>query len=131
MRSSTQQIAELAYDCVLKVKGTDFEEKYKSYAKKLPSMVNFNGLLTTFAFMKSKSQGDSKEKRAYKTLLEHSVEFFNKIAQKQDWSYENLIKNLSELEFSEYRLLTVRFLEFAIWLKRIAEGELGGEDEGE
>jgi CRISPR-associated protein, Cmr5 family len=151
MRSKLQELAQLAYKCVKQVKdkanemdekGKDFTSRYLSYAKKLPSMIIYNGLLTTVAFAKAKAkkastkaevkegEKDKKEKNiealAWKMLLEHLKEFLRREGINQD--NEDLIEFLSKLEVQEYRLITKRVLDFSLWLKRIAEGEI--EDEG-
>jgi CRISPR-associated protein Cmr5 len=122
MRSKVQKLAQLAYECVKEVKDKQFASKYLSYAKKLPSMIIYNGLLTTVAFAKTKA----KKEDAWKKLLEHLKEFLRREGINQD--NKDLIKFLSELEVQEYRFITKRVLDFSLWLKRIAEGEI--EDEG-
>jgi len=142
MRSKVQKLAQLAYECVKEVKGKEFASKYLAYARKLPSMIIYNGLLTTVAFAKTKARKayakaevkegkkDKKEKNievlAWKILLEHLEKFLNEEGIKQD--NKDLIQFLSELEVQEYRFINKRVLEFSQWLKRVAEGEI--EDEG-
>jgi CRISPR-associated protein Cmr5 len=147
MRSKVQELAQLAYRCVKQVKdeaekmdkkGKDFASKYLSYARKLPSMIIYNGLLTTVAFAKSKAkkaftkakveEGEKVniEGLAWEKLLEHLKEFLRREGINQD--NKDLIEFLSEREVQEYRLITKRVLDFSLWLKRIAEGEI--EDEG-
>ena len=154
MRSKVQELARLAYECVKQVKdeakkmdekGKDFASRYLSYTKKLPSMIIYNGLLTTVAFAKAKAkkastkveakeeekgkrgQGEKVEALAWKMLLGHLEKFLNKEGIKQE--NKDFIEFLSELEVQEYRYITKRVLDFSLWLKRIAEGEI--EDEGE
>ena len=122
MRSKVQKLAQLAYECVKEVKGKEFASKYLSYARKLPSMIIYNGLLTTVAFAKTKA----KKEDAWEKLLEHLKEFLRREGINQD--NKDLIEFLSEREVQEYRFITKRVLDFSLWLKRIAEGEI--EDEG-
>jgi CRISPR-associated protein, Cmr5 family len=153
MRSKLQELAQLAYKCVKQVKdkanemdekGKDFTSRYLSYAKKLPSMIIYNGLLTTVAFAKAKAKkastkakveeekkgqrekGEKVEALAWKMLLGHLEKFLNEEGIKQE--NKDLIEFLSEREVQEYRFITKRVLDFSLWLKRIAEGEI--EDEG-
>jgi CRISPR-associated protein Cmr5 len=126
MRSKVQELAQLAYECVKEVKGKDFASKYLSYARKLPSMIIYNGLLTTVAFAKTKAKKASTEGKAWEKLLEHLKEFLRREGINQD--NKDLIEFLSEREVQEYRFITKRVLDFSLWLKRIAEGEI--EDEG-
>jgi len=127
MRSKVQKLTQLAYECVGGVKNEDFASKYLAYAKKLPSMIIYNGLLTTVAFAKTKAKKASIEGKAWKKLLEHIEEFLRN--EGINLGGKDLIKFLSELEVQEYRFITKRVLDFSLWLKRIAEGEI--EDEGE
>ena len=156
MRSKVQELAQLAYKCVKQVKdeanemdkmnkkGKEFASKYLAYARKLPSMIIYNGLLTTVAFAKAKAkkastkaeakeeekgkreQGEKVEALAWKMLLGHLEKFLNEEGIKQD--NKDLIEFLSERGVQEYRYITKRVLDFSLWLKRIAEGEI--EDEG-
>ncbi len=122
MRSKVQELAQLAYGCVKEVKDKEFASKYLAYARKLPSMIIYNGLLTTVAFAKAKA----KKEDAWEKLLEHLKEFLRREGINQD--NKDLIEFLSKREVQEYRFITKRVLDFSLWLKRIAEGEL--EDEG-
>jgi len=138
MRSKVQELAQLAYECVKEVKGKaneidkmnkkgkEFASKYLSYARKLPSMIIYNGLLTTVAFAKTKAKKASIEGLAWEKLLEHLKEFLRREGINRD--NEDLIEFLSKREVQEYRFITKRVLDFSLWLKRIAEGEI--EDEG-
>jgi len=152
MRSKVQELAQLAYECVKEVKGKanemdkinkkgkEFASKYLAYARKLPSMIIYNGLLTTVAFAKAKAkkastkaeakeeekgkreQGEKVEALAWKMLLGHLEKFLNEEGIKQE--NKDLIEFLSKLEVQEYRFITKRVLDFSLWLKRIAEGEI-------
>jgi CRISPR-associated protein Cmr5 len=126
MKSKVQELAQLAYECVGGVKNEDFASKYLAYAKKLPSMIIYDGLLTTVAFAKTKAKKASIEGKAWEKLLEHLKEFLRREGINQD--NEDLIEFLSKREVQEYRFITKRVLDFSLWLKRIAEGEI--EDEG-
>lgn len=120
MRSRVQKIAMLAYDCVKEVKGKNFEGKYSSHARKLPSMIVQNGILTTITFMKAKASSDE----GWKVLLSHIERYMKEIENKKT---DNLLRLFGEMELSEYRLYTQNLLYFAQWLKRIVEGELKDE----
>ena len=150
MKSKVQELAQLAYECVKQVKdkaneidkmnkkGKEFASKYLSYARKLPSMIIYNGLLTTVAFAKAKAKKASTRAKveerekvnieglAWEKLLEHLKEFLRREGINQD--NEDLIEFLSKREVQEYRYITKRVLDFSLWLKRVAEGEI--EDEG-
>ena len=122
MKSMLQKVAGLAYECVAEVKGEGFEEKYSSHARKLPSMIVHNGLLTTCAFIRSK-----KNDEAWKKIEEHIKRYMKEIENKE---VDSLVKFFSGLDLKEYRLYTRKVLHFAQWLKRVAEGELKDEEQG-
>ncbi|MEJ7621230.1 MAG: type III-B CRISPR module-associated protein Cmr5 [Aquificaceae bacterium] len=123
MRSMLQKVAGLAYECVAEVKGKGFEGKYSSHARKLPSMIVHNGLLTTCAFIRSKQNDE-----AWKRIEEHIKRYLKEIEGKQ---VDSLVKFFSGLDLKEYRLYTRKVLYFAQWLKRVAEGELKYEEQAE
>ena len=120
MRSRVQEIALLAYNCVKEVKGKDFEGKYLSHARKLPSMIVHNGVMTTLTFIKAKASSDE----GWKILISHIGRYMREIENKES---DNLLKLFGEMDLSEYRLYTQKLLFFAQWLKRMAEGELKDE----
>ena len=120
MRSRVQEIALLAYSCVKEVKGKDLEGKYLSHARKFPSMIVHNGVMTTLTFMKAKASSDE----GWKILISHIERYMREIENKES---DNLLKLFGEMELSEYRLYTQKLLYFAQWLKRMAEGELKDE----
>ncbi len=122
MKSMLQKVAGLAYECVAEVKGKGFEGKYSSHARKLPSMIVHNGLLTTCAFIRSKQNDE-----AWKMIEEHIKRYLKEIESKQ---VDSLVKFFSGLDLKEYRLYTRKVLYFAQWLKRVAEGELKDEEQG-
>ncbi|SHK23779.1 type III-B CRISPR module-associated protein Cmr5 [Thermocrinis minervae] len=120
-----QEFAECAWKCVNKVKNEKYKDKYKSLAKRLPSMINANGLLTTVAFLKSK-----KGSKEHTEILKHLATFLLKETEKGNNSTdEELIKKLIYSDFSEYLYYTKVALRFAVWLKRMAEAEIEGTDE--
>ncbi|MCS6958135.1 MAG: type III-B CRISPR module-associated protein Cmr5 [Aquificaceae bacterium] len=122
MRSKLQELANFAYGCVAEVKGQEYEKKYASYARKLPSMIVHNGLLSTCAFVRSKAN----KEEAWKKVEEHLLKYLKEY-EKQE--VQSLVSFLSSLDLSGYRLYTKKLLYFANWLKRIAEGELKQDEE--
>lgn len=116
MKSRLQDVALLAYECVKEVKGSEFESKYASHARKLPSMIVHNGLLTTCAFIRAKAKD-----KGWQEIENHIKRYLERLEGKK---VDSLVKFFAELDFASYRLYTKRVLYFAEWLKRIAEGEL-------
>ena len=66
--------AELAYKCV-KVETEDLKDeekkKYRSYSRKIPTMILTNGLGQTLAFIKSKSEKGNAYSLIYDQLTEY------------------------------------------------------------
>ncbi len=122
MRMKEQIRAEKAYKFVQEVKEKPFEDKYKSLAKRLPEMITHNGLLSTLSFLKSKGKDE------HKLLLKHICEYLGKELSLERREYESLKEALINMDMERYMFISQEAVYFAIWLKRIAEGEL--KDEG-
>lgn len=110
--------AAFAYKCVKEVLekfDQDVRGKYKSYAKKLPSMIKANGLGQAFAFVKSKSKGE----KAYGILYDQTSDW---LRQKQLRGDGELIEQIVNLPSEEYRQWTAEVLSLFNWLRRFADG---------
>jgi len=142
--------AEFAYKCALQGKAIltknqiDNEwyedDGYKSYVKKLPSMIISNGLGQTIAFVfsKRKKEKDNKKpgteqnpKNAYDLIYKQLTDYLKsestaRINMSQDKN--ELIEWVISLSSTEYRYVTEEILAFLKWLKRFAEGMI--EEEG-
>lgn len=118
MKTYEQEMAKLAYDCVVKVKNEKFKNDYKSLVRRLPAMISNNGLLTTVAFLKSKG------KDQHKAVLDHLSKWLIRD------NKEDLLEFLLDSEFSNYMYYTKQAIKFSIWLKRIAEGEIEEKGDG-
>lgn len=91
--------------------------RYASCAKKLPAMISTNGLILTLAFLKSKSE----TKEVYTSL--------DNWLKKRNFSNNDSLEHLLNVDFNTLRLATIEALSFANWLKRMAEIELKDEEE--
>jgi CRISPR-associated protein Cmr5 len=113
--------AEFAYKCVLEAKeklGAD-SKKYKSYAKKIPSMILSNGLGQTLAFIKSKRE------KAYEFLYSQLTGYMkseNTVRIPMPKEEEDLTRWVISCNSSKYRYISQEILAFLGWLKRFAEG---------
>ncbi|WP_286886066.1 type III-B CRISPR module-associated protein Cmr5 [Aneurinibacillus sp. UBA3580] len=99
---------------------------YKSYVKKIPSLIKTNGLGATLAFVFSKAasnkQVQKKGKNAYDLLykqihawlVETNPELFSKNG--------NLVEEIVLINSSEYRTVTMEVLALLTWVRRFAEG---------
>lgn len=110
IKTINQERADFALKKVNKISGD--KSKFKTNAGRLPSLILTNGLIPTLAFLKA--SGD--RRAVYEVLDEWLKEkgYFN------NDSLEELVNSDS----SKLRLATMEALEFANWLKRIAEIEL-------
>jgi CRISPR-associated protein Cmr5 len=150
--------AEFAYRCaeegkkIIKKTQIDGEwyedDKYKSYVKKIPSMILSNGLGQTLAYVLSKKQKIKEGKLPgsrenpknaydliYKQLTEYIIsEHTTRITpddKKELIEKKELVKWVIDLESSKYKYITQEILAFLNWLKRFAEGLIEVEEEGE
>ncbi|MEO0224011.1 MAG: type III-B CRISPR module-associated protein Cmr5 [candidate division WOR-3 bacterium] len=123
--------AEYAYRCVEQVtyklneKG---KREYRSYVKKIPTMILLNGLGQTLAFVKAKA----KDGNAYKLLYNQITEYMKSnstIRIQMPPDKNELIEWVISCDSREYRWITQELLAFLNWLKRFAEGMIEEEEE--
>jgi CRISPR-associated protein Cmr5 len=113
--------AEFAYKCVAEVKTCS---DYKSYVKKVPVLIQTNGLGNTLAYMVSKG-------KAYDLIYEHLTSWLSK----EECGCKALPDHTDLLEFvvsqpsMVYRQVTTECLALLNWLRRLAEGMIEGEDD--
>ncbi len=119
---------------------TNDAKKYKTLVKKMPSMIQKNGLIGTLVFNLSKSKDDKNKSKDDKKHDEHK-EVLNQIIEWNEKNYKisHLLvedKGLTEIEYIEfiaglssqqYRLITKEMISLFIWLKRFADGIIEGE----
>ena len=141
--------ADYAYKCVLKGeqlnKSSKVDVAYKSYTRKIPTLIKVNGLGATFAFILSKSKKEETSKGfAYKLIYE---QVDNWLRAETHGTFENifkfipkkrivngkeelveLVEALIQLNSSEYRAVTNEVITLFGWLKRFSEGLIDGEE---
>lgn len=93
-------------------KGAKDEEKFASYAKKLPMMIKTNGLGASMAFAKAKNE------KAWKKLF-NAIEGW---LQKKDYIKGDLLEEIVKTDSAHYRILTNEVIAYLSWLRRFAEG---------
>jgi CRISPR-associated protein Cmr5 len=122
IKTIEQGRAKYAYTCV-KAISTEVENgKYKSYIKKIPSLIKVNGLGATVAFICGK-----KKEPAYQEIYKHLSKWLkekNLLANE-----EELLEKLTSIDSSEYRRFTLEVLSLLIWLKRFADALIEKEEE--
>ncbi|MEO1927845.1 MAG: type III-B CRISPR module-associated protein Cmr5 [Nautiliaceae bacterium] len=95
-------------------------KEYKSYVKKIPSLIQTNGLSATFAFMYSK-------KGTYEIIYKQ-VEKWLKEERKIKKNEEELVRWMINLPSPEYRRVTNEVMGLFVWLRRFAEGMVKDEN---
>lgn len=141
--------AEFAYRCALEGKNimsgskVDNEwyrdDKYKSYVKKIPSMILSNGLGQTIAFIvaKRKKENDKRKpgtkdnpKNAYDLIYKQLTDYLrsNSTTRINITDKAELIEWVISLPSAQYRYLTEEVLAFLNWLKKFAEGLIETEE---
>ena len=130
--------AEFAYKCVVEAKkpGEDYKykpSKYRGYVKKLPVLIQTNGLGNAMAFIisKGKANNSKQKKNAYNLMYKQIAQWLRS----EDSGCELLPENKDLLEFviskpsTIYRQITSEILALLNWLRRLAEGMIEGEDD--
>jgi len=91
------------------------DSEYKSYCKKIPSLIQTNGLSATFAFMFSKKTG------TYIYIYNQVDEWLKK---RYDKDNMELVEWCIKLDSNKYRKVTIEVLALFNWLRRFAEGRI-------
>jgi len=107
---------------------TGLLENYKSYSKKMPTMILSNGLGQTLAFTLSKK----KEGNAWEFLYAHITAYLKSKAVSRINMPEgepDLCKWVVSRDSSEYRYITKEILSFLHWLQRFTQGKVEDSDE--
>lgn len=95
-------------------------KEYKAYCKKIPSLIQTNGLSATFAFMFSKRTGTY-------MFIYNQVDEWLKKQYTNDNNINNdtkLMERLVRLDSTKYRKVTIEVLALFSWLRRFAEGRI-------
>ena len=117
---SEQARASHAWDNVEKVRSN--QKEYGTLARKLPALLQTNGLGQTLAFIRSKP-----DKPHFEMLYRHLSDWV--VAQMSGSG--DLLEWVIQQDSSRYRRATTEAIAYAMWLRRFAEakgwGEAGGE----
>ncbi len=92
------------------------QSEYKSYCKKIPSLIQTNGLSATFAFIFSKNN------TSYTLIYDQVDEWLKKRYNLE--RNEELIERLIKLDSTKYKKETIEVLALFSWLRRFAEGRI-------
>ncbi|MBE9166322.1 type III-B CRISPR module-associated protein Cmr5 [Pleurocapsales cyanobacterium LEGE 06147] len=94
-----------------------FQKKYSAIARKLPTLIQINGLAQTLTFLKAKGEP-------------HHLDTFNHLSgwvcHRFNWNNTDLLTQVlaQDMDSQRYRLVTAEALAFLQWLKRFAEAEI-------
>jgi CRISPR-associated protein Cmr5 len=95
-------------------------DNYKSYVKKIPTMIQTNGLSATLAFMYSK-------KKTYEVIY-NQIDKWLKEERKLKDNNEELVRWVIHLDSSKYKYITNEVMALFLWLRRFAEGMIEKEN---
>jgi CRISPR-associated protein Cmr5 len=115
-----QKRARQAWENVKAVKKQPFEGDYGSLARRIPALVQTNGLGQTLAFLKAKGN----DNKAHQVLYDHLSDW---VVGQMGWRRELLVE-VVERDTAGYRRATAEAMAFLNWLKRFAEAELEAEE---
>lgn len=132
-----QKRALIAWEHIKAVTEGNIQTKYGTLARKLPAMIQMNGLGTTLAFLLAK--GKDEHKLLYSHVSKWVVTYLQ-IRQSDD--FDNLLERVREQEtqlldtvrqenMDTYRRATAEAIEYGIWLKRYVEAKDWGSAEGD
>jgi len=103
-------------------------KNYRSYVKKIPTMILSSGLGQTLAFVKAKSKTGNAYDLIYKQLTEYMKSGHTARIEMPEEKNE-LVDWVISCDSSTYRYITQEILAFLNWLKRFSEGLIEEEDE--
>lgn len=126
-RDLDRRRAKNAWECIQSVKSQEFEAKYNSHVRDLPTMIQVNGLAQTLAFLKAKAkENEPKNRKEDFVLAFHHLS--NWVCSCLNWGEGDLLHRVLMTENTQsYRQATTEALAFLQWLKRFAEAELKSE----
>jgi len=112
--------AQFAYRCAEEASKKNFKKEYRSYVKKIPSMILSNGLGQTLAFIKSKAKNGNAYDYIYNQITDYmKSEHTSRIRMQNN---QELVKWVISCDSTTYRYITQEILAFFNWLRRFAEG---------
>jgi CRISPR-associated protein Cmr5 len=123
--------AEFAYKCVSEAINTlegKKKKEYRSYTRKIPTMILTNGLGQTLAFIVAKRENGNAYDLIYKQLTEY-MKSESTVRIQMPKNKEDLLEWVIFCDSQKYRYITEELLAFLNWLKRLAEGMIEEEEE--
>ncbi len=103
------------------------KKNFRSYVKRLPSLMQDNGMANAIAFVFSKRKAEDKYDAwnfLYNILLEWLKDYYKMV----DIKDNDLMKTVLELNSFEYKLVYDELISILNWLRRFAEGLIADEE---
>lgn len=123
-----QERAAAAWKDIETVNDEQQQKKYGTLARKLPAMIQMNGLGTALAFLLAKGKG--KDKDGHMVIYDHVSKWvLSKI--KLSSNHNNLMELVRNADTEVYRRATTEAIQYGIWLKRYVEAKDWGSAEGD
>jgi len=128
-QKTEQARAASAWSCIEEIEKSYESEKkkYGTLARKLPAMIQSNGLGQTLAFLQAK--GGQKKKDAHNLIADHLTRWVK--SQLKVNNDQDLLTWIIQQSSDTYRRATTESIAFAIWLRRFAEAKDWGETGGD
>jgi len=121
LRNLEQERAKYAWKCIqeVKEKSKELKEKYNSYVKRAPTLIQTNGLPNAFVFYYSKWK---KGEKAYELLYNHIVNW--DLVKRMRGEREFLSWITEDASSLDVFQATKEIIALLNWMKRFAEAEL-------
>lgn len=138
LRNLNLEVAQFALNSVKDVKDEENAKKYKTLVKKMPVLIQKNGLVGTLVFNLSKIEKEKQHELVLNQIKEwcminFKLEFIREKLEvnKEKEDNTDFILKITELSPLEYRLVTKEMMILFSWIKRFADGMIEGEDNNE
>ncbi len=135
-----QQRAASAWTMIETVTGEKLQKKYGTLARKLPTMIQMNGLGSTLAFLKSKYKKDEGHQYIFDHLSNWVAAYvdsktpqdFDRLVERATKEKQrDLLDIVRKEDMDVYRRATTEAIAYGIWLKRYVEAKDWGSVEGD
>lgn len=107
-------------------------EKYRSYVKDLPTLIQTNGLGAALAFIKAKGTKSGDDATAYGLLYDHVSQWLHEekneyVLAGSESDSDDLVELVVAMDSASYRMATREVMTLLNWLRRLAEGVISNE----
>jgi CRISPR-associated protein Cmr5 len=133
MQGIEQGRVELAYKYSLQ--GRDYKKnkydnkKYKSYVRKIPTLIKTNGLAAAIVFIKAKEGGNPAYVLLHEQIFRYLREERNRHLYKEPIPDDigKLVEKVITWDSDTYRAVTIEIIALFTWMRRFVEGLIEGE----